>query len=359
MKRPRVTILLPTFRRPRLLARALRSALAQTYVDFKLVVYDNASGDETGAVVRAFAATDARLAYVVNPENLGAIGNFNKAMAEVDSEFFCLFSDDDILLPRCLEIEVAGLDAHPQAMAWGGLVISATASRAVACKPYPDWPEGFSDAASSCLRVCRNCRPENAGMLFRSSMIGPRFAPPLPDFVAGDVNWLLQAARAGGIGITNRPTAVFYLHGGSISTTAGASAERGMELYWPSVRHLETLFREENPLPAAIQEACVRSLRWHFGIAPFRQYGRAALAAGERDLAARIVDRLRQDLGDDAGASRLETLSRLPAWLRGPLAACAWWLHRLDSLPRHLRHLLRRRRMSSLACSYLSHYECA
>lgn len=44
---PIITAVIPTYRRPRLLRRAIKSVLAQTYPHFQVCVYDNASGDET------------------------------------------------------------------------------------------------------------------------------------------------------------------------------------------------------------------------------------------------------------------------------------------------------------------------
>src|SRR5438105_3287010 len=67
----RTSIVIPTYRRPGLLRRAVRSALAQTHSDLEVWVYDNASGDETEAVVAELAAVDARLHYHRHQHNLG------------------------------------------------------------------------------------------------------------------------------------------------------------------------------------------------------------------------------------------------------------------------------------------------
>ncbi len=55
MQGPQITTVIPTYRRPKLLRRAIESVLAQTYPHLKVTVFDNASGDETPEVVAELA----------------------------------------------------------------------------------------------------------------------------------------------------------------------------------------------------------------------------------------------------------------------------------------------------------------
>jgi glycosyltransferase involved in cell wall biosynthesis len=56
---------------------AIASILAQTYPDFELLIQDNASTDRTEAICGEYARRDPRVSYVRNPQNVGAIPNFN------------------------------------------------------------------------------------------------------------------------------------------------------------------------------------------------------------------------------------------------------------------------------------------
>ena len=94
-----VTAVIPTYRRPELLQRAIRSVLAQTHRDVRVHVYDNASGDATEDVVRAIAASDARVTYHAQPSNIGATRNFQYGMRDVKTPYFSCLSDDDVLFP--------------------------------------------------------------------------------------------------------------------------------------------------------------------------------------------------------------------------------------------------------------------
>ncbi|MEH2171300.1 glycosyltransferase family A protein [Nostoc sp.] len=109
----KVTIAIPTYNRSKLLKTSLESALAQDYSDFQVLVLDNASSDDTEAVVRSFA--DARVTYVRNDTNIGIFGNWQRTIEINSSPYLSILSDDDVLLPNFICESVLGLDNHPHA----------------------------------------------------------------------------------------------------------------------------------------------------------------------------------------------------------------------------------------------------
>ena len=109
----RVTVFIPTYNRAGLLPHAIAGVLAQTYDDFRLIVSDNASTDETPNVVASF--DDPRLEYVRQPENLGLLGNHNWFLERVESDYALILPDDDLVYPDMLERTVAELASRPEA----------------------------------------------------------------------------------------------------------------------------------------------------------------------------------------------------------------------------------------------------
>jgi glycosyltransferase involved in cell wall biosynthesis len=113
---PCITTILPTYRRPILLKRAIRSILNQTYLNIRVCIYDNASGDETADVVAEFKETDDRVEYYCHEENIGAVRNYIFGVNRVETPFFSLFADDDLLLPNFYERALRDFGEYPEAM---------------------------------------------------------------------------------------------------------------------------------------------------------------------------------------------------------------------------------------------------
>jgi glycosyltransferase involved in cell wall biosynthesis len=109
-----ITTIMPTYRRPERLKKAIQSVLKQTYPHFQLCIYDNASGDATAEVVAEFAK-DARVKYHCHPENIGSAENFQYGLSHVETPFFSFLSDDDFLLPEFYEETLRGFKKFPEA----------------------------------------------------------------------------------------------------------------------------------------------------------------------------------------------------------------------------------------------------
>jgi glycosyltransferase involved in cell wall biosynthesis len=104
----KLTVGIPTFNRAKLLTGAMESALTQSYTSFRLIVSDNASEDDTAAVVRSFS--DERISYVRSERNIGSTGNLNRLIGLAETEFLLLLPDDDVLYPGHLQAVVDVLE---------------------------------------------------------------------------------------------------------------------------------------------------------------------------------------------------------------------------------------------------------
>jgi glycosyltransferase involved in cell wall biosynthesis len=97
---PLVSILIPTFDRPHYLAEAIDAALAQTYRNLEVLVFDNGTMDETLGVAQQAVRRDPRVRFQRNERNLGMSGNFNALFDAARGEFVVAIGDDDSLLPE-------------------------------------------------------------------------------------------------------------------------------------------------------------------------------------------------------------------------------------------------------------------
>ena len=97
---PLVSIIIPTFDRPRYLQEAIGSALAQTYRNLEVLVFDNGTTEETLSVARQAMQRDDRFRFQRNQRNLGVSANFNALADAARGEFVLAIGDDDRLLPE-------------------------------------------------------------------------------------------------------------------------------------------------------------------------------------------------------------------------------------------------------------------
>jgi len=125
---PRVSVVIPTYDRPHLLAPTLASLLRQTFSSTEVVVVDDGSKD--GRQVRAVVEAFRPMARYVRIENRGEAGAANCGVESALGEFVTFLSDDDAFAPELLAEAVQLLDANPDA---------------IGC--YPDWdiinPSGY------------------------------------------------------------------------------------------------------------------------------------------------------------------------------------------------------------------------
>lgn len=112
-KPPVVSIGLPVYNGARHLAESIESLLAQTFIDFELIISDNASTDETETICRAYAARDQRIRYVRQPENLGSARNWNFVVDLARGEYFKWASANDLCAPQMLEHCVEVMRSEP------------------------------------------------------------------------------------------------------------------------------------------------------------------------------------------------------------------------------------------------------
>jgi len=108
---PSVSVCIPVYKGERFLAETIRSVLDQTYRDFELVVLDNASPDESGAIARSFR--DPRIRVEHNPVTLPQAENWNRIVELARGPLVKVVCADDLLHPRCLELQVPPMDADP------------------------------------------------------------------------------------------------------------------------------------------------------------------------------------------------------------------------------------------------------
>lgn len=103
---------MPVYNGERFLEESIKSNLSQTFDDFGLIIADNASTDRTAEICQDYANTDPRVAYIRNPENVGAALNYATCFKPSNCEYFRWSNGDDLIDPPLIEECVRILDQH-------------------------------------------------------------------------------------------------------------------------------------------------------------------------------------------------------------------------------------------------------
>lgn len=91
-----IDVMLPYYGDVAQMKEAAQSVLDQTFTDFRLVVLDDGYPDPEPA--RWFGAmNDSRVVYLRNEQNLGANGNYRKAVELVEADWFVMMGADDVM----------------------------------------------------------------------------------------------------------------------------------------------------------------------------------------------------------------------------------------------------------------------
>lgn len=114
MTDPRITVIIPTRERCETLSASIRTCVEQNYDNLDIIVSDNASQDDTEAVVRSFS--DSRLRYMKTDRRLSMSGNYEFALGHAKPGFVAMIGDDDGLMPGAA-VTVADLVSQTKAEA--------------------------------------------------------------------------------------------------------------------------------------------------------------------------------------------------------------------------------------------------
>src|SRR5436305_9222443 len=102
-----VTAVIPAFRRPDMVERAVSSVLAQRRPPAEVIVVDDASGDETGSRADALGVR-----VITHDRNRGRSAARNTGVEHAATEWIALLDSDDEWLPQHLETVWAARDDH-------------------------------------------------------------------------------------------------------------------------------------------------------------------------------------------------------------------------------------------------------
>ena len=110
----RISVLMGIYNCASTLQEALDSLYAQTYQDFKIILCDDGSKDDTLKIAEENAKKHPNVVVIKNERNMGLNYTLNHCLEYADTEYCARMDGDDISLPTRFEKEINFLDEHPE-----------------------------------------------------------------------------------------------------------------------------------------------------------------------------------------------------------------------------------------------------
>lgn len=114
-ERPTVAVCIPTYNQSQYLSQAVLSACNQTYPDVEVWVADDASTDETPAIMAALRQQYPQVRYHRQPQNCGIAENSSWLLRQPKTEFVVRLDSDDLLAPEYVDTLVNLAVQYPNA----------------------------------------------------------------------------------------------------------------------------------------------------------------------------------------------------------------------------------------------------
>lgn len=229
---PTVSIGMPVYNGMPYLPATLESILSQSYADLQVVICDNASIDETQAVCARYAASDARIRYVRNLENIGASGNYNRVFEYARGRYFKWAAADDLLAPTMVERCVAALEANPAAaLAFPGTTIIDAEGRSLH-RVEDEVDVSTDDAVARVREIWSMLRECNAvfGLIRREILAQTNL---IGCYIAADANLLAELAMHGQF--IRVQDFLFFRREHAASSSADKSVKAQLHFYDPTL----------------------------------------------------------------------------------------------------------------------------
>jgi glycosyltransferase involved in cell wall biosynthesis len=228
---PRVSVIVTCYNYGRFVAEAVDSLLGQTFQDLEVIVVDDASPDNSRAVLLERYADHPRVRLVLHDQNQGHIRSYNEGLGLARGEFMGVLAADDFCLRSdAVARQVAVFDAHPRI----GFVYSAYAMVDVSSKPFRSFQpfehdyvrDGFDEFRSL---MFANYVPHSGTLVRRACHEGIGwYDTALPH--AGDWDLWLRVASRYDVGYIAEQLFAYRVHGTNMSIARYSPAHANGEV---------------------------------------------------------------------------------------------------------------------------------
>jgi glycosyltransferase involved in cell wall biosynthesis len=231
--KPLISVVIPTHRRPKLVLRAVDSALKQTLSQIEVIVVINGTDEED---TRRSLATvsDPRFRVIDLPYNCGSPSvPRNTGVEAAQADWIAHMDDDDEWLPNKLEqqYELALKSAHALPIISCYLIARSSDGEAIAPRRLPDSNEPMSD-----YLFVRRGYFQGEGLVQCSTILTPKALMQQVPFEHArskheDWDWLIRACHQPGVGVefVPEPLSIWHLEDERVSMSRTHNWHQSLE----------------------------------------------------------------------------------------------------------------------------------
>lgn len=161
--KPRITILMAIYNCAPTLQEAIDSLYAQTYNNFKLVLCDDASTDNTYEIAKQYAEKHDNIVLIQNEKNMKLAYSLNRCLEYADTEYVARMDGDDISLPTRFEKQIKFLDNHPE--------YALVSCPMIYFDETGDWGKGKSNSSPTIVNFKKGTPHPHAPCMIRTKII--------------------------------------------------------------------------------------------------------------------------------------------------------------------------------------------
>ena len=103
---PLVSVITPCYNMENFVAETVHSVINQTYPHWEMIIVDDASTDQTDAILKSLAEQDERIKITINKGNPGIAESRNQAIQMAQGHYLAFLDADDLWHPEKLEIQL-------------------------------------------------------------------------------------------------------------------------------------------------------------------------------------------------------------------------------------------------------------
>lgn len=138
-KQPLVSIIMNCYNGEQYIKQAIDSIYAQTYSNWEVIFWDNASTDDSYNIASSY---DSKIIKFRSETNVSLGEARNKAVEHAKGDWLAFLDVDDIWLPKKLELQLAGLTTGDYLLSYGGINEVDKELNVIRELP-PKWKTGF------------------------------------------------------------------------------------------------------------------------------------------------------------------------------------------------------------------------